>query len=319
MHSNDLIPDMIVVGIANTERTRDMTPPLDEPDTLIARMSQTAGGADNFLAFIRDELMPYINGEYRTAPYRIMVGHSLGGLVAVHSLITQPDLFNAYIAISPSLWYGNQSFLVPAEKLLKERDELNVSFFMTMGNEGGNMLGGAMKLAALFEENKIKGFENKFVPMPVETHGTVPHRSTYQGLEFIYHDYRPPLPGTYEEFIAAKENGGPEKLLSGVHDHYTYLSKKYGYTVSDEATVNQLGYVFLQEKMMDAAIMAFEQNVKNYPESPNAFDSLGDAYTAAGRTKDARKSYEKAIELSKKYSHPVGEYSAQKLAGLQEK
>ncbi len=313
LSSNNIIPEMIVIGIANTDRTRDMTPALDEPDSMISRMSPTAGGADNFLAFIRDELMPYIDKEYRTAPYKIMVGHSLGGLVAAHTLITQPELFNAYIAISPSLWYGNQALIKPAEEMLKEREELNVSFFMTMGDEGGSMLGGAMKLAALFEENPKTGFENKFVPMPEESHGSIPHRSTYQGLEFIYSDFQPPLPQTYAEFQASLASEGAQGLMNRVNDHYAKLSEKYGYIVSDEATINQLGYIFMQESRIDDALLAFKMNTEKYPESANAFDSLGDGYRAAGDSKNAIESYEKAIALAKISNHPIGAISAEKL------
>ncbi len=315
MASNEIIPNMVVVGITNTNRTRDMTPPLSNPDSTA---SPGAGGVDNFIAFIKDELIPYIDSNYRTAPYKIMVGHSLGGLTAVHALINYPDLFNAFIAISPSLWYDNQSFLEPAEKFLDERDTLNMSFFMTMGDEGGNMLGGAMKLAALFEEHPIPGFDHKFVPMPTENHGTIPHRSTYQGLEFIYSDYQPPLPGSYNEFIAVISTIGPEGLLSNVHSHYSKLSKKYGYTVSDEATVNRLGYVFLQENMADAALNAFLQNTANYPKSANAFDSLGDCYRAIGDTTNAKKSYKKAIALANASNHPVGIVSAAKLIEIED-
>ncbi|MCA6073724.1 alpha/beta hydrolase-fold protein [Fulvivirga sedimenti] len=314
LSSNGIMPEMIIVGITNTDRTRDMTPALDEPDSMIARMSPTAGGADNFLAFIRDELMPFINKEYRTAPYKILVGHSLGGLVAAHTLITQPELFNAYIAISPSLWYGNQSLIEPAEKMLTEREELNVSFFMTIGDEGGSMLGGAMKLAALFEEHPISGFEHKFIPMPEESHGSIPHRSTYQGLEFIYNDFQPPLPRTYEEFQASLATEGASGLMNRVSDHYSKLSKKYGYMVSDEATINQLGYIFMQEQRMDDALLAFRMNTEKYPDSANAFDSLGDGYRAAGDSENAIESYKKAVSLAKKSGHPVGAISAVKLA-----
>ncbi len=318
---NNKMPGLIVVGVTNTDRNRDLTPPVTTDTAFQARMP-TAGGADNFIRFMKDELIPYVDQHYRTAPYRILVGHSFGGLLAVHSFVNDPDLFNAYIAISPSLWYDNQSFFKPAGTFLKERDSLNQTFYMTMGNEGGYMLGGAMKLAALFEEfnedHPRNKFDWKFEEMPQETHGSVPAKSTYNGLEFIYKDFAPPIPNTYEEFLAMMETAGPASLIDNIVAHYQMLSEKYGYPVSSESTVNSLGYGFLSENMPDAAILAFETNTKNYPGSANAFDSLGDAYKAAGKRGQAKESYEKAVALAEKNNDPVLATSKTKLAELVE-
>ncbi|MBI1761220.1 MAG: alpha/beta hydrolase [Acidobacteria bacterium] len=102
---NGRMPEMIVVAINNTDRTRDLTPtkgalrdaangePLNFP---------TAGGAEKFLTFIEKELIPQIEGAYRTHPYRIFAGHSFGGLLALHTFLNHTELFNAYLAVSPT-------------------------------------------------------------------------------------------------------------------------------------------------------------------------------------------------------------------------
>jgi tetratricopeptide (TPR) repeat protein len=94
--NNNRMPPMIVVGIANTDRTRPLTPThadFKNPDGSVNALP-TSGGADRFLDFIQTELMSEIEKRYRTAPYRIFAGHSLGGLLAIHTLITRPDLNN---------------------------------------------------------------------------------------------------------------------------------------------------------------------------------------------------------------------------------
>jgi predicted alpha/beta superfamily hydrolase len=98
---NGRMPEMIVVGITNTDRTRDLTPTqaFDDAQTNPPRKS---GGADKFLKFIETELVPLVESRYRTQPYRIFAGHSLGGLFAVHAMLARPDLFNALIADRPS-------------------------------------------------------------------------------------------------------------------------------------------------------------------------------------------------------------------------
>jgi uncharacterized protein len=318
--NNNKIPPMIVVGITNTDRTRDLTPPVLLDTAFLNRMP-TVGGADNFLKFVKNELIPYVDQNYRSAPFKVLVGHSLGGLLAVHGFINDPNLFHAYIAISPSLWYDKQSFFEPARKFLQSQDSLPPTFYMTMGNEGGYMLGGAMKLAALFEEFNEDHPKNrldwKFEAMPNETHGTVPAKSTYNGLEFIYKDFAPPIPETYEEFTALMESVGPESLVNQVLEHYRMISNKYGYPISSESTINSLGYGFLTENMVDAAVKAFETNAKNYPNSANVFDSLGDGYKAAGKTEKAKESYRKAIALAEKTGDPVLQTSSSKLIALE--
>ena len=259
--------------------------------------------------------MPYVEKNYATADYKGLIGHSFGGLFAVHTLLSKPDLFDAYISISPSLWFDQQSFLPAAEKVLKANPDLTASYYMTMGDEGGDMLGGAMKLAALMEENSKK-MHWKFTPMPKETHGTVPHRSTYDGLEFIFNDWQPDMPKSFEEFQAAMASEGAEGMIAKWQKHYAGLSEKYGFEVTEEPVVNRLGYVLMNEKMYDEAITAMKSNTTRFPNSANAFDSLGDVYKAAGDVDNAKKSYTRAVELAEKYEHPVGEFSKKKLDDL---
>src|SRR5262249_11169126 len=99
------MPEMIVVAITNTDRTRDLTP------TRAAGPGgpgpATSGGGDKFLKFIETELIPQVEKTYRTQPYRVFAGHSLGGLLALHAFATRNDLFQAYVAVSPSLFWDN--------------------------------------------------------------------------------------------------------------------------------------------------------------------------------------------------------------------
>lgn len=172
---NGRIPNLMVVAIPNTDdRTRALTPPIHVDQDALKNMP-TAGGADNMLSFIKDELIPHIEGAYNTSPYRILIGHSFGGIFAVHTLLSEPELFDAYISISPSMWWDDQNLVTQADSFLQDKPDLDVFFYMTMGNEDGPMLGGAMKLAALFEESEIPNFKWDFNVMDDETHGSIPH------------------------------------------------------------------------------------------------------------------------------------------------
>jgi predicted alpha/beta superfamily hydrolase len=136
---NDRIPGMIVVGIHSgdpPQRTHDLTPPSQVE--IENRFSPGNGGADAFLAFISGELVPYIDKNYRTRPYRILVGHSFGGLFAIHALATQPTLFNAYIAIDPTAGWNNGTEIVRVHRVLSELKDLQADLFISAANDLGS-------------------------------------------------------------------------------------------------------------------------------------------------------------------------------------
>ena len=98
---------MIVVGIENTERHRDMTGPAEvDSDRKIA---VHVGGSAAFRAFIANELMPQVGQRYRSTGRTAIVGESLAGPFVVETLLLQPKLFNTYIALGPSLWWNNMA------------------------------------------------------------------------------------------------------------------------------------------------------------------------------------------------------------------
>jgi predicted alpha/beta superfamily hydrolase len=294
---NDRIPALIVVGIANTDRTRDLTPthadvknPAGGPD-----FYPTSGGADKFLDFIQTELMPEIEKRYRTAPYRIFAGHSLGGLLAIHALTSRPDLFNAYIAVSPSLQWDNGITLHQAEKFFASHSELKKRLFFSLANEGNtpNPMGENFEqLRKTLTAGAPKGFVWAAERYPDEDHGSTVLRSHYAGLKTIFSDWQVPRDPKTGVFI-----GG----LPGVEQHYRGVSATLGYPIPvPENTLNTLGYQLLGSRKFEEAIPVFERNVELYPQSANVYDSLGEALEAAGKFEPASQNFKKAIELGTK-------------------
>src|SRR6218665_2170465 len=124
-------PPMIVVGIPNTNRGRDLTP------TALADNSDgvnDSGGGEKFISFIEKELMPYINSSYPTSSYKLLLGHSLGGLMVMHTLVHHKDLFNAYISIDAAIWWDNHKVLKESKLALKKNNYDNKSLFLTIAN-----------------------------------------------------------------------------------------------------------------------------------------------------------------------------------------
>jgi uncharacterized protein len=295
---NGRISDMIVVGITNTDRTRDLTPTNATLQDGNGRPIQfpTSGGADNFLRFIETELIPYVEGHYRTQPYRVFAGHSLGGLFAVHAFLAKTDLFNAYIAVSPSLQWDNEVELKRAQEFLKDRKELKKTLFVSLGDEQGGILNGFKGFKDLLDKSKLKGFHTEVEHLTDEDHGSVVLRSHYMGLRKVFEGWQLPRDPQTGAFT-----GG----LQGAEEHYKKLSEKFGYTIQiPENLVNALGYQYLFAGKMEEAIATFETNVKMYPNSANVYDSLAEAYEKSGRLDQARPNYEKAYTIGKEKNDP---------------
>src|ERR1043165_4553877 len=157
---NGRISDLIVVGVTNTDRTRDLTPVKSTNKTPNGELQfPTSGGADNFLKFFETEFIPEIEKDYRVQPYRIFAGHSLGGLFAIHAMMTKPGLFDAYIAVSPSLQWENGEALKRAQDFLSKQKEMNVTLFTSIGNESGPIGECFDRFKEAMAKTNIKGFD----------------------------------------------------------------------------------------------------------------------------------------------------------------
>ena len=294
---NGRIPDLIVVGVTNTDRTRDLMPakPGDKDAAGNLRWP-TSGGADNFLKFFETELIPEIEKEYRVQPYRIFAGHSLGGLFAIHAMITKPGLFNSYVAVSPSLQWANDEALKRAETFLKNQKELKVTLFVSIGDEPGAIGEDFDKFKALLEKSNIKGFEWQAERMADEDHGSVVLRSHYFGLRKVYDGWLVP-----DDPKSGAVLGG----LKGADAHYKKLSEKFGYTIpTPEELINRMGYQFLFDGKPDEAIAVLKANVERYPASANVYDSLAEAYERGGHIDLAEPLYDKARLLGEQNKDP---------------
>jgi len=294
---NGRMPELIVVGITNTDRTRDLTPAKSTTKNAAGEVQfPTAGGANNFLKFIETELIPEIEKQYRVQPYRILAGHSFGGLFAIHSMITKPGLFNSYIAVSPSLQWENAEALKRAEEFLKNQKEMKTTLFVSLGLEPGGIGESFDEFKDFLAKTNIKGFEWQAERMSDEDHGSVVLRSHYFGLRKVYEDWQAPRD---------LKSGAVLDGLKGADAHYKKLSEKFGYSIPvPENLINQMGYQFLFDSKPEEAIAVFKSNVERYPMSANVYDSLAEAYERQGRIDLAVPLYDKARTLGQQNGDP---------------
>lgn len=274
--------DTIIVAIKNTHRTRDYTPTYDESYNRWG----VSGGADNYLDFLEKELIPYINANYRTNNYKILSGHSLGGLLVVYSLQSRPHLFQAHFAFSPSLWWHNGIVLKEAEQFFKQDTPLNNYLYVNLADEGGHMRTSFDKFREVLAEHTRSDFQFNAELIEAEDHGTI--AMVGHPLAYKYH---------YQRFTCPDEV--VKQGVGAIETFYKKLSKKHGIEIKPQYdVVKHAAYYALNNKEFDQAISIFELNVNNYPYMADSYSRLAYAYEAKGDITKALALVNKALDMS---------------------
>ncbi|MCW3114790.1 MAG: alpha/beta hydrolase [Segetibacter sp.] len=293
-NGNGVLPEMIVVAIENTNRLRDLVPSDDLTKT------------NPFIDFLSSELIPYIDKNYNTAPYKLLVGHSLGGLIAIDVLTKFPQLFNACIAIDPSMWYNNEKFLNSTIAQLPKQNMTGKRLFVATANT----MPRGMKISQVkndksFETQHIRSifrtdaflkanangllYAQKYYD--TEGHNSVPMLSEYDGLRFIFDYYR--LDASEKDFADSTA-----LIATKLKTHYVNVSDKMGYKNSaPEALINYFAYDALGKNQFNKAQALFELNIESYPVSSNVYDSYADYFLAKKDTINAISKYKKSLQI----------------------
>ena len=291
------IPELIIVGISNTDRTRDLTPTHVAEPNFDGRgfRAPTSGGGDRFLDFIEREVIPLVEKSYRTQPYRVFAGHSFGGLFAMHAAFTRPHLFNSVIAVSPTLVWDNRYVYRKATEWAKANRTSNATLVFSVGNEGDALDREFDSLQQLLKTSAPKGFEWKAIRYEDEDHGSVVLPTHYAGLRKAFEPFR----------FTITPQDDPKKLYARASEHFEKASARAGFRVLiPEATTNLIGYRLLQGDHTNEAIEVFRKNVEAYPQSANVYDSLAEAYEKAGDLKRAKENYARAAAIGKSVADP---------------
>lgn len=293
-NGNGVLPEMIVVAIENTNRLRDLVPSNDLKKT------------NAFIDFLSSELIPYIDKNYNTAPYKLLVGHSLGGLTAIDVLTKFPQLFNACIAIDPSMWFNNEKFLNNSiEQFPKQNMQGKRLFIGTANTMPRGMTISQVKSDNSLETQHIRSifkmdeflksntngllYAQKYYE--TEGHNTIPLISEYDGLRFIFDYYH--LDATEKDFADSTA-----LIASKLKTHYINVSNKMGYKNSaPESFINYLAYDALGKKQFNKAQALFELNIESYPVSTNVYVSYADYFLAKNDTINAISNYKKALQI----------------------
>ncbi len=177
---NGTLRPFILVGIENTQRRRDLTGPTRSGQD--REIAPQVGGSAAFRAFLRDELVPEIRRRYRTTDERAIVGESLAGLFVVETFLLEPELFDTYIAIDPSLWWNDGQLVDSAAERLRAQPAPGRTLYLANGSDEG---GFTARLAAVLAESAPPGLRWHHEPMPEETHATIFHPAALRAFRSV--------------------------------------------------------------------------------------------------------------------------------------
>jgi predicted alpha/beta superfamily hydrolase len=203
-HYNTRCPEMIVVGILHPDRRKDLTPThvAADPPFWAPGTSKTTGGGEAFIAFMEQELMPYIDQHYPTQPDKMLIGHSLGGLTMMQIFVHHTRLFTSYICIDPSMWWDNQTLLKETKRALASRRFHGTSLYLGIAHTADKRIDlkqvgtdttedtmhmrSILTLQRYLETNKHNGLNYRGKYYQNESHMSVPLITTYEALHFIF-------------------------------------------------------------------------------------------------------------------------------------
>jgi predicted alpha/beta superfamily hydrolase len=180
---NGTMRPFLLVGIENTERRRDMTGPTENEDD--KKIAPRVGGSAAFRAFIRRELMPQVKARYRTTDETAIVGESLAGLFVVETFLTEPDLFDTYIAFDPSLWWNKQKLVNDAAETLRKRPKLSKALYLANSDEVV-IAGTVQRFADILAKNAPPGLSWHYEKMPDEHHSTIYHPAALKAFRAVF-------------------------------------------------------------------------------------------------------------------------------------
>ncbi len=297
-------PDLIVVAIHNTHRTHDLTTPWTSkaPAGQAQWMVNKAGGADPFLAFLKTELLPEIDRRYRTTPFRILLGHSLGGLFVLHAFDTSPDLFRSWIALSPPAFWNGDEPINGSVQLFVAHPNLNTTLFISRAAHefddtprAFDKMNEALRLRA---PSSLK-WQTKIIEGA--DHGTSLLAAAQAGLEFTFLDWRLPQ-------LVFDEG------LDSIEQYYRGLSERYGFEV--KIPEGEIAALAGGATIPQPALRIYERYNQLYPQSLSAVAGLAEALDSAGEVMRANDAYTRAISLAIQTNDPRADNLKKRQASL---
>lgn len=303
LRDHNAAPDVIIVAIENTDRLRDMYPTANQDSN---GPQGVGGGAEKFLAFIEQELIPDVEKRYRTHSTRIIAGGSAGGVFSLYAMQQRPSLFDAHIAYSPAVWWNAGAMVERTKQWLSTQPEKPTFVYMNMGNEGLPMRPYYDELLTAFSTQG-----NRHIRLVVNQHPGVSHGLTSAAGIF----------NAYQSFFMSKafarENVTSDMQV--IDNYYRQLGDQWGVEhTPPESVVRELGYYFDWQQQPDLAMLLFKHNMSHHPQNPDAITGVVYGYEGQKNLDQALSYAKKALAVAAE-DHPYYDYFVKNVARLESK
>jgi hypothetical protein len=313
-YSGGFMPEMVLIGISNSSnRMRDLT--TSTVKTMYGMpFDQENGKAANFIQFMENELIPFVEKKYPVTNYRTLIGHSYGGLFTAYTLINHPNLFANYIAIDPSLDWDNQSITEQAKTIFANQNFEGKSLFMSLGGQLHMQnpevtLDNVMQddsdftvfarsninFSNLIKQNPDNGLSFDWKFYPKDLHGTISYPSIMDGLISVFEWYQMENTAKFNSLETSKE-----ELSTIINYRANKLQSHFGYAVPPypEDLLNILGDMSIDMGQLEKSKMFFDFAIAFYPNSSIGYSSMANYYSAQENNSKALHFATKAYELS---------------------
>ena len=265
-------PELIIVGIPNTERLRDMYVTFNEEDSFI-----------NFVHFLQHELFPFINEKYQTNTFEILYGWSSASGICDYILINQPELVDAYILTGTGIGPKTEAYIRNSN--IQANDYSGKYLYANVEDEGPRKPS-LLRYQNLMSELKPPGLTMQFEVVPNSKHVGVMAEGLDRGLKFIFADYYIPDSITLQ---------GVEAII----DYYVALGNKYHIDPHPPVgAINESAGILWYNEKKEEAFELLEYGIKHYPQSATLYGSMAELYLIKPDTKLARKYFKEALNRS---------------------
>lgn len=320
-NKGQLIPKLILVGIGDkgTEQYRKYMTPNDSNSPI----KENKGAATEFLAFLNQEVQPYIQQHYRAADQTILVGHSIGGLFVLNSMLNAPDSFDNYVAISPSVWVSDNAIVQQAKDKLRklELNDKTIGLYLSLGDE---MQMGQYAFINELDLAPSKNINWHFKHYPDENHNSVGLIALRDSLKHIFKDWylaenelevMQPL-DTLDYYAQALQKFGIQQAIPAgvvhimlrqhyrqkkadqVADFITGAIKRF--PASKQVLITKYASFIGYYDSPDVALSVLKKYEADFYQSVDYLKAIAGAYDQLKQDEQAKDYYQKALVLAEK-------------------
>jgi hypothetical protein len=294
------VPELIIVSPAYGSKRAPRTggSNMRNRDLLaFARSSGDEPGAENFLRFLAEELIPYVDASFRTIPAdRTLSGYSMGAGFGLYALFSQPGLFPRNVFVD-----GFPSGITPMEAEFAARHaDLPATVYISSGVPGAEF-----RFATQLRERQYPGLRIDYAQLAGVTHAAVAAEGLTRGLKYVFAGK-----SIFEEMLHTLQAADLAAAIALYHERRRTTPQEYRWA---EGELDELGTALRLMGRMEDALEVYRMNVEIHPDAWRPYNSLANAYLRSGDNARAIANFERVLVLN-----PQNEQAAEMLRRLKQ-